>query len=153
ASGSSARPLGLRALLLDFGLALREAEVTFTTDGQIIGTPAYMSPEQAAGQAHKVDRRSDVYSLGGVLYELITGEVPFRGSKIAIVHQLLHEDPRPPRAINHAAPHDLQTICLKAMARNASHRYGSARQFADDLRHFLKGEPILARPVGPAERL
>jgi predicted Zn finger-like uncharacterized protein len=149
ANGSCGKPV-----LVDFGLALRqEVEIVLTVEGQIIGTPAYMSPEQAAGQGHRVDRRSDVFSLGVVLYQMLCGELPFRGSKAMIVHQVLHEEPRPPRRINDRIPWDLQVICLKALAKQPAWRYPSAQSMADDLGRFLRGEPIRARPVSRAEQL
>ncbi|HVS35666.1 MAG TPA: protein kinase [Gemmataceae bacterium] len=142
-----------RPAVMDFGLAKREAgEITMTVEGQVLGTPAYMSPEQAKGEGHTVDGRGDVYSLGVILYELLTGELPFRGTQRMLLLQVLTDEPRPPRRLNDKIPRDLETICLKAMAKEPGRRYGAARDLADDLRRWLKGEAIKARPVGRWER-
>ncbi len=143
-----------RPHLTDFGLAkLENDEKPMTHSGDILGTPAYMSPEQARGQALHVDARTDVYSLGVVLYELLTRERPFQGNRRMLILQVLEDEPRAPRQLSDKIPRDLETICLKAMAKSPGRRYGSVRDLAEDLRRWLTGEPIKARPQSTVERL
>ncbi len=140
------------ARLMDFGLAyVVEQPAQLTREGTLAGTPEYMSPEQARGE--RVDARTDLYSLGVTLYEALTGEPPFRGVTHMVLRQLMEDDPLPPRRLNHAIPRDLQTICLKAMAKDAGRRYASADELAADLERFLNDEPIRARPVSQVEQV
>lgn len=140
-----------RARLSDFGLARLAADTAgLTRTSGLAGTPEYMSPEQVQGSA--LDGRTDVYSLGATFYEALTGEAPFFGTPARVLDQVLHEEPRPPRRLNETVPRDLETICLKALAKEPGRRYPTATALAEDLRRFLQGRPILARPAGPMER-
>ncbi len=137
-----------RAKITDFCLArLAESGNGLTQDTALAGTPTYMSPEQARGTSD-LDPRSDIYSLGVTLYEALTGEVPFRGVPPMVFQQVLGEEPRSPRLINDGIPRDLETICLKAMAKEPGRRYQSAREVVVDIRRWQSGEPTQVRPVG-----
>ncbi len=131
---------------------LREAEDQLTHDGTVLGTPAYMAPEQAAGKQDEVGPVSDQYSLGVVMYEMLCGERPFEGPAAAVVSLVIHQEPQSPRTCNASVPRDLETICQKAMAKRPADRYASCSELADDLRRWLNNEPIRARRMGLAER-
>ena len=136
--------------LTDFGLArLAETESTITGTREVLGTPSYMAPEQAAGETTKLGKTTDVYGLGAVLYQLLTGQPPFAGgTTYETVKLLLDSDPRPPRVLNPKIDRDLSTICLKCLEKDAKRRYSSALALAEDLEHWLRHEPIQARRIG-----
>ena len=142
-----------KTYVADFGLARREdAAGDVTQDGVILGTPTYMSPEQAAGLHDKVGPKSDIYSMGVVLYCLLCQQPPFKGTKQALLEQVITEEPKSPRKLNEQVPVDLETITLKAIAKSPELRFDDAKQFADELRRWLRGEPILSRRISPIRR-
>jgi N-acetylneuraminic acid mutarotase len=141
--------------ITDFGLAKRiNADADLTLTGEVLGTPSFMSPEQATGKRAAVGPQSDVFSLGTILYFLVTTRPPFAGDTIPeVLAQVAGKDPARPRSLNPAVPPDLETICLKCLDKEPASRYASADQLADDLDRFLGGEAILARPIGPITKL
>ena len=143
-----------RPRVTDFGLAKRvDSGSELTATGQILGTPSYMPPEQAAGQIKAVGPAADLYALGAVLYAALTGRPPFQAAtSIETLRQVIEREPVPLRQLNAAVPRDLETIVLKCLEKAVPRRYATAQAVADDLRRYLEGRPILARPVGRGER-
>jgi serine/threonine protein kinase len=140
--------------LTDFGLAQLHSDAGLTQTGDLLGTLRYMSPEQAAGQRLVVDHRTDIYSLGATLYELLTFRPIFDGTdRQTLLRQILNEEPRPPRSVDPSIPPELETIVLKAVSKVPAERYASARDFADDLQRFLNYEPIRARRATLPQRV
>lgn len=144
-----------RPRVTDFGLAKRITENTgITLSGQVLGTPSYMPPEQAAGQINTIGPASDVYSLGAVIYSLTTGRPPFQAaSSIDTLRQVVEKAPVAPRQLNSAIPRDLETIILKCLEKSLPRRYGTAKELSDELQRFVEGRPIVARPIGRVAKL
>ena len=140
--------------VIDFGLAKRDAsDATMTIEGKLLGTPAYMPPEQARGEGFSVDCRADIYSLGVILYELLTGELPFRGTVRMLLQQVIHNAATDPRTLNSSIPKDLATICLKCLEKDPGKRYQSCEELGADLQAWLDHKAIQARPIGELGRL
>src|SRR5205823_10219031 len=139
--------------LTDFGLAKKLDEAGQTASGAVMGTPSYMAPEQAEGKGKEVGPLADVYALGAILYECLTGRPPFRAASLMdTLLQVVSAEPVPPSQLAAKVPLDLETICLKCLQKGTDRRYASAGALAEDLRRFRAGEPITARPVGGLAR-
>jgi eukaryotic-like serine/threonine-protein kinase len=140
--------------IADFGLAKRtDDDSSQTQSGAILGTPSYMAPEQAGGKTREIGPAVDIYALGAILYELLVGRPPFKaGNPIDTVRQVIEQEPVPPRQLEPRVPYDLETICLKCLEKDPARRFATAAELADDLRRFVVGDPILARPTPAWER-
>ncbi|MBC8114679.1 MAG: protein kinase, partial [Candidatus Saccharimonas sp.] len=133
---------GQNPVLVDFGLALSDSSSTSLERGVIAGTPSYMSPEQARGEGHRIDGRTDIYTLGVMMYLMLTGRLPFTAQRIEeLLQQVQNDEPQPPRQLNPAIPRELENVCLTAMAKSLRHRYTTATDLADDLRKILAPLP------------
>ncbi len=150
--GSEVRGIGTPKIS-DFGLARKLDDAGQTQTGTILGTPSYVAPEQASGQSKELSPACDVYALGAILYECLTGRPPFKAATVGdTLYQVTHDEPVPPRHLQSRTPRDLETICLKCLRKEPAKRYATAAALADDLHAFLEGRPIKARPVGWLER-
>lgn len=140
--------------LADFGLAKRlDEEAGHTHTGEVLGTPSYMSPEQAQGHKELIGPATDVYALGVILYEMLAGQPPFRGATaLDSLRLVTTQEPTPPSWLASGVPRDLEAICLKCLEKRPAHRYGSAELLGDDLRRFLQGQTVSVRPLGPVRR-
>ncbi|HBI47004.1 MAG TPA: hypothetical protein DDY78_29745 [Planctomycetales bacterium] len=139
--------------IVDFGLA-HQTKSDLTSTGAVMGTPCYMAPEQALGLTRQIGPATDIYALGAVLYDLLTGRPPFKAATAAMtIQQVVREEPAPPRRLQPQTPRDLENVCLKCLHKAPNRRYPTAQALAEDLGRFLAGRPVLARPVGTGERL
>jgi formylglycine-generating enzyme required for sulfatase activity len=137
----------------DFGLAKKLDSAGPTATGAVMGTPSYMAPEQAGGKSKEIGPATDVYALGAILYECLTGRPPFKAATpLDTILQVVSDEPVPPRQLNARVPVDLETVCLKCLQKEPGRRYAGAEALADDLRRFGEGRPVVARPVGRIER-
>ena len=140
-------------VLMDFGLARETEDEGITGTGFIVGTPAYMAPEQATLESEQLDRRTDIYSLGATMYNLFTGQAPFSGTTpLEIIRKVNEKDPEPLSNLNPQIPADLQRVVMKCLEKQRERRYQSAKELAEDLQRFLQGEPVLARPMHSIHR-